>query len=227
MVSADSRKSAEKCRKVRRTALFAQKVYNKYAKSAVLRTFRHFSALFLESAETPLFVQINVFAVWPLRLDRKYTSLGHPSRTLEGNSRKRSESVSGVFRMLPELLPESPSRTGSLAHVIYRVTGNLYITVAICAKAFWPPKSPESTQNAKFSRKAGVAPKSPRNSHWIHTKRHTKPHWIPLNSPEFSRNFPNFPKFAQIPLNPWNLRGNQGRRGIHAISHITVFFFWN
>ena len=72
-VSADSRKSAEKCRKVRRTALFAQKVYKKCAKSAVLRTFRHFSALFLESAETPLFVQINVFAVWPLRLDRKYT----------------------------------------------------------------------------------------------------------------------------------------------------------
>ena len=35
----------------------------------------HFSALFLESAETPLFVQINVFAVWPLRLDRKYTIL--------------------------------------------------------------------------------------------------------------------------------------------------------
>ena len=33
----------------------------------------HFSALFLESAETPLFMQINVFAVWPLRLDRKYT----------------------------------------------------------------------------------------------------------------------------------------------------------
>ena len=69
-VSADSRKSAKKCRKVRRTALFAQKVYKKCAKSAVLRTFRHFSALFLESAETPLFVQINVFAVWPLRLDR-------------------------------------------------------------------------------------------------------------------------------------------------------------
>ena len=36
-----------------------------------------FAALFgtlLESAETPLFVQINVFAVWALRLDRKYTS---------------------------------------------------------------------------------------------------------------------------------------------------------
>ena len=36
--------------------------------------FPHFLALFLESAETPLFVQINVFAVWALRLDRKYTS---------------------------------------------------------------------------------------------------------------------------------------------------------
>ena len=35
----------------------------------------HFSALFRESAETPLLVQINVFAVWPLRLDRKYTQL--------------------------------------------------------------------------------------------------------------------------------------------------------
>ena len=74
-VSTDSSKSAEKCRKVRRTALFAQKMYKKCAKSAVLRTFRHFSALFLESAETPLFVQINVFAVWPLRLDRKYTNV--------------------------------------------------------------------------------------------------------------------------------------------------------
>ena len=38
---------------------------------------------------------------------------GDPSRTLEGNSRKRSESVSGVF---PEFLPESPSRTGGVAY---------------------------------------------------------------------------------------------------------------
>ena len=37
--------------------------------------FLYFLALFLESAETPLFVQINVFAVWALRLDRKYTTL--------------------------------------------------------------------------------------------------------------------------------------------------------
>ena len=37
---------------------------------------------------------------------------GNPSRTLEGNSRKRPESVSGVF---PEFLPESPSHTGGVA----------------------------------------------------------------------------------------------------------------
>ena len=35
------------------------------------------------------------------------------SRTREENSRKRSESVSWVF---PEFLPESPSRTGGVAH---------------------------------------------------------------------------------------------------------------
>ena len=71
--------------------------------------------------------------------------------------------------------------------------------LAICAKAFWPPKSPETTPNPKFSRKSGVALKSPRNSHWIHTKRHTKPHWIPLNFPEISRISPNSPKFHRIP----------------------------
>ena len=79
--------------------------------------------------------------------------------------------------------------------------------VAICAKAFRPPKSPETTPSPKFSRKSGVAPKSPRNSHWIHTKRHTKPHWIPLSSPEFPR---NFPEFAQIPSNPLNFRKIRG-----------------
>ena len=35
--------------------------------------FAHCLVPFLESAETPLFLQINVFAVWALRLDRKYT----------------------------------------------------------------------------------------------------------------------------------------------------------
>ena len=37
--------------------------------------------------------------------------MGDPSHTLEGNSRKRSESVSGAF---PEFLPESPGRTGGM-----------------------------------------------------------------------------------------------------------------
>ena len=46
-----------------------------YAKSAVFRIFSHFLALFLESAETPLSVQIHLFAVWALRLDRKYTKV--------------------------------------------------------------------------------------------------------------------------------------------------------
>ena len=50
--------------------------------------------------------------------------------------------------------------------------------------------APEITRNhpkPQISQKSGVAPKSPRNSHWIHTKRHTKPHWIPLNFLEISR----------------------------------------
>ena len=37
--------------------------------------FPHFLALFLESAENPLLAQINVFAVWALRLDRTCTTL--------------------------------------------------------------------------------------------------------------------------------------------------------
>ena len=40
-VSAESRKRGKKCRKVRKTALFAQKVYKECAKSAVFRTFWH------------------------------------------------------------------------------------------------------------------------------------------------------------------------------------------
>ena len=37
--------------------------------------------------------------------------------------------------------------------------------LAICAKAFRPPKSPETTPNPKFSRKSGFAPKSSKNFH--------------------------------------------------------------
>ena len=76
------------------------------------------------------------------------------------------------------------------------------------------PLTPQITRNhpkPPISRKCGVSPASPRNSHWIHTKRLTKSHWIALSSPEFSRNSPNFPKFAQIPLNPWNF--HKIRRG--------------
>ena len=46
--------------------------------------FPHFLALFLESVETPIFVQINVYAVRALRLDRKYITLlswGVPSQS--------------------------------------------------------------------------------------------------------------------------------------------------
>ena len=39
--------------------------------------FAHVLVLFLESQETPLFVQINVFAVRALRLDRKNTQVYH------------------------------------------------------------------------------------------------------------------------------------------------------
>ena len=47
--------------------------------SAQNRTFVHRLALFPESAETPV-VKINVFAVWALRLDRKYTTFGLPEK---------------------------------------------------------------------------------------------------------------------------------------------------
>ena len=89
---------AERAPNVRKTALFAHFLHTFCTKNAVLRTFcaqkerqtcakphflhtfctksavlRTFCALFLESAATPLFVQINVFAVRALRLDRRYT----------------------------------------------------------------------------------------------------------------------------------------------------------
>ena len=54
-----------------------QKERQKVRKTLLVRKkcgFAHFLVLFLESAETPLFVQINVFAVRALRLDRKYPS---------------------------------------------------------------------------------------------------------------------------------------------------------
>ena len=62
------RRFQKECQKVRKTALKTPLLHKK-------RGSPHFSALFLESAETPLFVQISVFAVWALRPHRKYTTL--------------------------------------------------------------------------------------------------------------------------------------------------------
>ena len=74
-VSADSRKSVKKCGKVRKTALFAQKVRKKSAKNAVFHAFRALFGTLSGIGGNPTFGQINVFVVWPLRLGRKYTSL--------------------------------------------------------------------------------------------------------------------------------------------------------
>ena len=63
------RRFQKECHKVRRTALFTHFLRKKCG----FLHFSHFLVLFLESAETPLFVQINIFAAWALRLDRKYT----------------------------------------------------------------------------------------------------------------------------------------------------------
>ena len=66
----------------RRSQKECQKVQKKCGKPHFLRKkcgSWHFLALFLESAGTPLSAQINVFAVWALRLDRKYTNTGRVS----------------------------------------------------------------------------------------------------------------------------------------------------
>ena len=70
VVSADSRKSAKKCGKVWKTAPFCVKC----AKSAGRRAFWH--SFWKIGGNPTFFVQINVFAVWALRLDGKYTILG-------------------------------------------------------------------------------------------------------------------------------------------------------
>ena len=56
---------------MRQNRIFCVKSMSKVRKEC---GFAHFLVLFLESAEAPLFVQIKVFAVRVLRLDRKYTS---------------------------------------------------------------------------------------------------------------------------------------------------------
>ena len=66
-------------------------------------------------------------------------------------------------------------------------------------------------------------PENPQDSHWIHAKRHAEPHWLPLSSPELSRNFSK-PNFARIPPNPLKFPGNEGRRGIHTVRLSVVKF---
>ena len=101
-VSADSRKSAKKYRKVRRTALFGT-FYTLFAQKVRFSAlFRYFLALFLESAETPLLVQINVFAVWPLRLDRKYTTLVKKHVPCFSVDEAKSSSGSLSLRQMPK-----------------------------------------------------------------------------------------------------------------------------
>ena len=61
-------------------------------------------------------------------------ALGHPSRTLEGNSRKRSKSVSGVFsEIFQSFLSESPSRTGGVAYKGLAGQGELGIVASRAA----------------------------------------------------------------------------------------------
>ena len=81
-------------------------------------------------------------------------------------------------------------------------------------KSLGGPKSPETTPKApKFPEN----PAMPRNAPKIPTEFILS---AVLNSPEFSQNFSDFPKLAQIPPNPLKFPGNQGRRGIHAISQV-------
>ena len=61
--------------------------------------------LFLESAETPLFVQINVSPVRALRLDRKYTIFGNTKHRQRGKARNPKHPnricLSGLVPELP------------------------------------------------------------------------------------------------------------------------------
>ena len=72
------RRFQKECRKVPKSAenrtfcaFFVHFLAQKVRFSALFGTFR--PSFWNRQKKTPLFVQINVFAVWPLRLDRKYT----------------------------------------------------------------------------------------------------------------------------------------------------------
>ena len=69
--------------------------------------FARFLALFLESAEAPLFVQINVFAIWALRLDRKYTKLIPEQNQKPGDHPNFRKNALGVKRPFSELSESS------------------------------------------------------------------------------------------------------------------------
>ena len=91
--------------------------------------------------------------------------------------------------------------------------------LVICAKAFRGPKSPATTPNPEFFPEN---PASPRNPPGIPTEfilsavqNPTEFHWIPWVFPKF----PEFPRIRPNSTESLKFRGNQGRRGIHAISH--------
>ena len=123
------------------------------------------------------------------------------------------------FRAFQDLWCGRPWPKGFLKNVVQKIVGiNLLVPSGYLRKSLLTPQITRNHPKPQISRESGVAPKSPSNSHWIHTKRHTKPHWIPLNSPEFSRNFLKFPRIRPNSTEFLKFPGNQGRRGIHTSS---------
>ena len=119
-----------------------------------------------------------------------------PFRLRPGSRQKFFPRKSGVGGGGQKFDSGSPFRGASLESVWAKDSGLLCRAPKAWHNPFWGPKSPQTTPNPNLSREPGVAPKSPRNSHSIHIKRHTK----------------NHTEFHWVP-------GNQGRRGIHGISH--------
>ena len=92
-----------------------------------------------------------------------------------------------------------------------QLTRHKHFVMAICAKAFWPPKSPETTPNHKFSRNPALprqsTKKSTRDIRASYIKQQSVAcaevsfnpvsslHWIAL---DFSWVFPNFPESLWI-----------------------------
>ena len=89
--------------------------FRRFQKECQKVGFPHFLALFLEPAETPLFVQINVLAVRALTLDRKYTILGCPTICpLQANTSSRSMSCqSEVNYNMPFAPPPPPTQSNT------------------------------------------------------------------------------------------------------------------